>query len=128
MPSKGLPLFVFGTLMDAKVRRRILGRTLSRRFVSSAYIDGFVRVYIVRRPYPMLKVCPSGRVFGLLLYNLTGRDMSRLDDYEGDEYFQSRIAVWRHPGRKMIAVAYFCDAAVRPSCRHWQRKRERNVL
>lgn len=115
-------LFVFGTLLNVNVRRRVLGRIISDRALPVAAARGFDRFYIQNRSYPMLKPCPAGRVTGAILGRLSAPDWKRLDDYEGPEYGRAPIAVWRKSGKRQVVWAYLGQPGVVASARRWRPK------
>ena len=112
-------LFVFGTLMDAKTRFRVLGRTLPRSWIRPVRVDGYVRVQVAGRPYPMLAAKAGGRVMGLAIRNLSPRDFARLDEYEGEEYIRAPVGVRLSSGRMARAETYLCPSWVAPSGKKW---------
>ncbi|CAA7620222.1 putative avirulence induced gene (AIG) protein [Candidatus Terasakiella magnetica] len=87
-----MDLLVFGTLMDADILAAILGRRLSPAHMEAATIFDVRRVFVPRRPYPMLIRHPGTKIDGLLLRGLGLRDLARLDRYEGQEYRRIRSA------------------------------------
>lgn len=85
-----MDLLVFGTLMDADILTAVLGRRLSPAHMETATLFGVRRVFVPRRPYPMLIRHPGARIGAMLLRGLGPRDMARLDRYEGQEYRRIR--------------------------------------
>lgn len=112
-------LFVYGTLLDAKIRYRVLGRTIPAVSISPAVLDGYCRVFVAGRSYPMLLRQVNGRVPGLLLRNLSRKDCALLDAYEGDEYILSPVVVHCRGRRRVRAGTYLCHSQVKPFHRHW---------
>ena len=119
MFAKPHHLFFFGTLLDAKIRYGVLGRTLPPKWLRPATLAGYTRLYVQGRPYPMLKTHPTGRVPGLLVGNMSDRDRRLLDLYEGEEYVLSPIVVRLNGGRRMSALAYLCRPGIRASSKPW---------
>ena len=114
-----LPLFVFGTLLDAKVRYRVLGRTIPHRHLRDAVVKVRERCTVAGRDYPMLCRAPRGRVWGKVIRHLTEQDWTLLDHYEGSEYVRSPIAVWTKSGKRLDAVTYLCPPHVKASRHPW---------
>lgn len=111
--------FFFGTLMDADVRRLILGRDLPAGQVEPAVIERFRRVHVARRNYPMLLPHASGWVDGLLAHGLDGDAMRRLMVYEGKEYHLVPTTVADLRGHLVKAAAFLSDRSVQPDHRPW---------
>lgn len=87
-----IPLFVYGTLCDAELRRAVMGRTLpAEAFPATA--PGFRIVRYPGRPYPALMPAADARADGLVLTGLANPELERLDAYEGDEYRRELIRV-----------------------------------
>ncbi len=118
--SNALSIFVFGTLMDPKIRFRVLGRTIPSAWVRPAWVMGFVRQPVLGRSYPMLVPRPRGRVRGQVIRNLSPRDLARLDAYEGEEYVRSPIWVWLASRRKIWARTYLTHHWVKASGKNWR--------
>jgi len=70
-------LFVYGTLLDPKTRRAVIGRHCRTR---AATLVGYARC---EGRYPYLAHDAAARTSGQLLLRLTGAELARLDDYEG---------------------------------------------
>ena len=115
-----LPLFVFGTLLDANVRYRVLGRTIPRHHLRSVLVKGYVRRKVAGRDYPMLYPSPAGRVWGMVIRHLTAKDWALLDLYEGSEYRRLPIVVWSKAGKRMDAAAYLCPPHIKASSYCWK--------
>jgi gamma-glutamylcyclotransferase (GGCT)/AIG2-like uncharacterized protein YtfP len=80
----GAPIFVYGTLLDARVLARFAGRGAFRRAVP-AQLRGWRCVGLRGTPYPTLLRAP-GEVHGLLLPPLPPNALARLAAYEGASY------------------------------------------
>lgn len=84
-------LFVYGTLTDPEVLRRVAGRVFA---AEPAVLDGFRRI---AEPgcYPFIEPSPGDRVAGLLLRGIDAAALGRLDDYEdeGRMYFRRSVQV-----------------------------------
>lgn len=72
-------IFVYGTLLDAKVRRLVTGRSLA---IEPALIRGFQLRRALGCRFPILVARPSGRVQGALLRAPSGPAFDRLIAFE----------------------------------------------
>jgi len=101
-----LILFVYGTLLDARVLDRMAGvRGLHRR-LRPARLAGFTRVYLRGTPYPTLVRRAGATVDGALL-RVTGAPLARLNAYEGPSYalHPLRVETRRGPVRAVAWMA-----------------------
>lgn len=80
----GVPVFVYGTLLDPAVFVRFAGRAPLRR-AARALLPGYRRVYLRGTTYPTL-LPGTGAVAGLLLPRLAPAALRRLAAYEGACY------------------------------------------
>ena len=89
--GRTMNLFVYGTLTDPDVLRRVAGRTFS---TESAVLEEFRRI---EEPgcYAFVEPCPGASVDGLLLLGVDAPTLGRLDDYEdeGELYFRRPVRV-----------------------------------
>lgn len=69
-------LFVYGTLLDPKTRRAVIGRPCHTR---AATLAGYARR---EGRYPYLEADPVATTAGLLVLRLSRSELARLDDYE----------------------------------------------
>lgn len=125
-------LFFFGTLMDTDVRDIVLGGPLPPERVEPARIQGFRRVCVDGRSYPMLLPHSSGWVPGMLVHGLDAQAVHRLQMYEGWEYHLVPVRVATSSGTVRAGV-FLCDRAVRSTRRgwrlpDWQRRHKRIFL
>lgn len=110
-------LFFFGTLMDEDVRTIVCGKRLDR--VEPAIAQGFRRVFVAGRHYPMLLPRPCGWVQGLLVRDVDGDSLHRLQVYEGWEYDLKPIAVRLGDGEQVMASVFLCPPHIQPDKRPW---------
>jgi gamma-glutamylcyclotransferase (GGCT)/AIG2-like uncharacterized protein YtfP len=120
--------FFYGTLMDADLRRQVLGREI---VIEPAVALGFRRVGVAGRGYPMLLPYGPGRVEGLLA-DMDDEAVRRLTRYEGPEYRTAVIEVLVKGGR-LEASVFLCHPGIaddgRPwSLETWRRRHKRDVL
>jgi hypothetical protein len=97
----GLPLFVFGTLLDRDLLAQVLGRDISDLRFTPAALDGYRRRRARGESFPILVPQPGGRVDGLLIHGLTAADVARLRFFEAG-YELSPIQVATPEGRYSV--------------------------
>ncbi|QYU69868.1 gamma-glutamylcyclotransferase [Leptolyngbya sp. 15MV] len=97
------PIFIYGTLLDARVFARFAGRAPLRR-ATAAVAHGWRRARLRGTPYPTLVRGP-GTVRGALLPPLPAACLQRLAAYEGPSYRLTPITVStsRHGTRRARA-------------------------
>ena len=80
-------IFTYGTLQDAEVQQRIIGRNLdigmpdTLRGYKIAILKGIHESYNIIQPQPGVSV--EG-----VVYEVTAEELARIDDYEGDAYMR----------------------------------------
>ncbi len=126
-------LFFFGTLMDPEVRAIVMGHDVDPDNVEPAVVQGFRRVFVAGRHYPMLLAHASGWVDGTLVSGLDVARVHRLQVYEGWEYSLQPIQVQTTSGRKVMAHVFMCPPHIAPDRRdwrldEWQRRHKRTFL
>jgi len=106
-----MPFFFYGTLLDAEVRRRVLGAPGRAARLTPAVLHGWRRVYVRGRTYPVVTPARGCRVEGLLAQALPFAAARRVRLFESDEYreivlpvltpdgaaVEARLFVARHP-------------------------------
>lgn len=92
-------LFVYGTLRNPQVCRRLLGRMPAS---SGAILCGYVRMGVRGAAYPAMVADASNRVDGLVLTGLSGAELAALDAYEGDEYVRIEVCVETDAGQARV--------------------------
>lgn len=106
--------FFYGTLLDADVRRLVLGRDLDPASLHDAVLAGH-RVSRARgKTYPILAAKRGAKAHGLVASHLDDRDAARLFHYEDDGYRtveldlaapHGRVKAWAFmPGPRMKAL------------------------
>lgn len=125
-----MKLFFYGTLMDADVRELVCGEALE---VEPAMVQGFRRVFVAGRHYPMMLPHASGWVEGTLATGLNAETVHRLQVYEGWEYTLQPIKVRTASGHAVIAHVFLCPPRIAPEMRDWrleswQRRHKRTFL
>lgn len=99
-------VFLYGTLTDADVLARVLGRDLAAGEVEPAWLDRFRRVRALGESYPLLVPAPEGTVAGLLLRAPSPADVARLNHFESGEYRAERHEVRLADGSACEAWLY----------------------
>ena len=74
-------LFVYGSLADPRCLADVLGRRYAQERLR-ARLSGFRRVATSAYPYPYIVAAPAESVDGIVVTDLSGRDLEVLDDYE----------------------------------------------
>jgi gamma-glutamylcyclotransferase (GGCT)/AIG2-like uncharacterized protein YtfP len=103
-------LFVYGTLRDAALVRRLTGRQFS---VEAAVLAGYRR-FEPPGSYPYITPEPHAEVHGDILRNVDADTLQVFDAYENEGRLYRRVDVWvTISGRREPAQAYVADAPVR---------------
>jgi Gamma-glutamyl cyclotransferase, AIG2-like len=96
--------FFYGTLMDADVRRAVLGvRAVAP--AEPAILEGWRRVKMAGVSYPVIVRARGQKVEGVLMHGVDGRGREMLQTYEGDEY--AMIGVEVAAGDKRLEAKVF---------------------
>jgi gamma-glutamylcyclotransferase (GGCT)/AIG2-like uncharacterized protein YtfP len=105
-PDEETTLFVYGSLLDPARRQEIIGRRLD--IIPAALHD----YEICRARYFYICKRPSIRTKGLLLLNLTARDLEALDRYEELPrlYTREKIEVFNESGSRVRCWVYLPTA------------------
>jgi hypothetical protein len=128
-----LRLFFFGTLMDPEVREIVMGRKVPPESVEPAVVQGFRRVFVAGRHYPMLLPHASGWVEGTVVNGLDTEAVHRLQVYEGWEYALAPLKVRTASGQMVMANVFICPPHIEADKRgwrldQWQRRHKRTFL
>jgi hypothetical protein len=78
--------FFYGTLLDHDVMALVLGRRLPPSAFAQAQLPGHARRRAKGASYPVVTRDPRGKVSGVVVGGLSGRDVARLVAYEGPGY------------------------------------------
>ncbi len=101
-------LFLYGSLLDAALFRRIAGVPLAGL---PAVLAGWRRVAMTHGPYPTLRRDAGSMVEGLLV-QVDGRAFAKLCDYEGPRW-RRREVVAVVDGRRVVAQAWIAAGGSR---------------
>ncbi len=110
------PLAVYGTLLDAEVRRLVLGRCRTR----AATLNGWERLYVAGQTYPGVREQAGAATDVLVLEGLGPQALARGDAFEGPEYERRGVRVDFVDGSEGEAMLYVPTAGVRLSDRRWR--------
>ena len=126
--------FFYGTLMDADIRRAVLGDRAPEA-VEPATLLGYRRVAAANGAYPMLLKASGYEVDGVVVRGLDKIARARLDRYEGDEYELIDVDVATREKRALRVLVYVParDNSPRMSpgpwtLDMWQRRFKRELL
>ena len=87
----GEDLFVYGTLREDEIVRRVTGRTFPR---ASGMLKGFRRFDgPAWFPYPYVAPEAEASLEGVVLVGVDAESLARLDGYEGRCYVRRRVRV-----------------------------------
>ncbi len=84
LPASFINLFLYGTLLDNRLRAAIIGRAWPDCI--PATLRGFRRERVAGTRYPTLRPHSQGRVDGLLMTHVDPKTRARLAAYEGTAY------------------------------------------
>lgn len=119
-------LFVYGTLLDPWIRRRVLGRSY-RLILRPAILRGHRPVRLQSKPYPDAHAAPGSKTKGVVLCGLSPTLLARLDRYEGAEYRRVSTRAFTPSNRAITAQIYQTIQTVpvtthRWTVREWKRR------
>jgi Gamma-glutamyl cyclotransferase, AIG2-like len=78
--------FFYGTLIDPEILRSVLQRSVDPIRRRKAVLKGYRRVYRRGASYPIIIADTTAQVEGVVVSELTNRDIMLLTMYEGQEY------------------------------------------
>ncbi len=111
-------LFVYGTLLDADLRRALLGPGAQHLNETTAALIGYRRVAQPGGTYPTLRRDPAARVDGSVLVGLDRTMEARLVAYESDEFLYARRPV-QVAGRGPVMAGLFLPRLPPPAGPPW---------
>ena len=100
-------LFVYGTLLHDDTVRRVIGRVPASE---PATLNGYRRMRMLDRPYPVIRPAPTEQVGGRILTGLNRSQIHQIDRYEGKEYRRKRVRVHLPDGSHRTAWTYVAAA------------------
>lgn len=98
--------FFYGTLLDPEVLRIVLGDGSAAKRLKPATVEGFRRVYVAGKTYPILVRKPGSTVAGATFDDATPRQRDALVRYEGDGYVVEEHAALLADGSR-VPVSVF---------------------
>jgi len=119
--------FVYGTLMDADIRREVLGPAGREVAVLPAVLRDAARRARPGSPAPVLVPRPGGRVPGLLLEGVGETAAWRMAHFEGPAYVPTRTRVWTARRHRLAAWVFVPAVAKAATRRPWDFHRWRRV-
>lgn len=84
-------LFVYGTLLDASVQQKVLGRVAAGQPDRLAGYKKY-KIKLGRHVYPIIKPEAGGLVEGAVLA-VTPTELKRIDQYEGQAYQRKKVTL-----------------------------------
>jgi hypothetical protein len=114
-----MDFFFYGTLRDAGVRRRVLGRDLPAAGLEEAGLADFRAVFVAGASYPTVVACPGAWAPGLLARGLGGADAARLCAFEGASYQIRALVVNASRSGLVAARVFVVRGGVRATARPW---------
>lgn len=104
--------FFYGTLMDADIRRVVLGPDAEPLRIEPAILSGYRRVRATGGIYPILLRSPRGRLNGLLVHGIGALGSARLAHFEAAEYRLASVVVLVAGRRRQAACVFLPSRAV----------------
>ncbi len=127
---RAMAFFFYGTLMDAEMRRLVLG---SAAAALPARLMGYRRMAELRSPVPVLARRPGAAADGVLVRGIDRRRAARLRHYEGCQYRLACCMVELSGGERCRAFVFLARAPA--AFRHmpwrldaWQRRWRHRAL
>lgn len=113
-----LPLFCFGSLMDAEVMHIVSGCALAELDIIDAQARDHVQREVHEESYPILMAAPGQSARGRLVRGLDQQAMDRILFFEGDEYTLDTLQVHTDDGAEL--ACWFRDTgAYQDTGREW---------
>ncbi|AUZ85825.1 gamma-glutamylcyclotransferase family protein [Methylophaga nitratireducenticrescens] len=96
-------LFVYGTLMDPEIMRKVSGQKHTSKV---ATLDGFMRKKIKDEVFPAMIPQQGSRVAGLVYFNVPTESQRRLDQFEGAIYQKEEVLIFDDKNQPLRAQTY----------------------
>ena len=112
--------FFYGTLLDAEVRDCVLGPHQGAVTLTPAILEGWQRVYVRGRSYPVVTPARGDRVEGLLARSLTPRAARLVRLFESDEYNEVILPVVTEDGAVIEARLFVARHRSLATTRPWR--------
>lgn len=114
-----MDFFFYGTLRDAEVRRRVLGRDLPTDALEEAVLADYRAVFVAGASYPTLVPFPGARAPGLLARGLGSTEAGRLATFEGAPYQVRDLTVSGRRSGPVSARVFVIRGGTRSTARPW---------
>lgn len=101
--------FFYGTLIEPEILHAVLCRPIARAHRRNAVLHGYHRVYRRGASYPVIVADAASEVEGIVISELTARDVALLRAYEGPEYIVDERSV-RLSGDGFVRAKVFMPA------------------
>ncbi|MCC6469738.1 MAG: gamma-glutamylcyclotransferase [Alphaproteobacteria bacterium] len=113
--------FFYGTLLDADIRQRVIGRPVGDETLTPATLAGFRRVRVTGKWFPMLVPGEAGdAVAGVIATGLSSQEAARLVAYEGADYGLEPVTLRLADGRTVQGQVFVPRAGtLKPSGEPW---------
>jgi len=112
--------FFYGTLMDPDVRALVLSPAMRDVAVEAAVLEGYRRVFMRGRVYPVVIPARSLRGEGVVARGLGPTDGVRLAKFESDEYDEVTRDVMLPTGECLPARVFVAGRRATPTARSWE--------
>lgn len=103
--------FFYGTLMDEAVRLLVMGPSARTQRIRPARLDGWRRVGVRGRHYPIVVPAAGHSVSGLVTDGVDVAAAVRLDRFEGPEYRRCSLRLRTDTGESVSAWVYVAKGA-----------------
>lgn len=104
--------FVYGTLMADEVVQLLIHRVPRSK---PAALSGYQRYRVKEQVFPAIIPCaPTSKVQGMVLLDLSDRELKILDVYESQEYFRQTVTPVLEDGSEVEADVYIWKNEFRP--------------
>jgi len=116
-----LPLFVYGTLLDADVRLLVIGRELDDTAMPPAMLSDHGVHVLAGHSVPAAVPKPGAEIVGRLLCGLTGAEHRRIAVFEGAAYDARTVtvALADASGDSQAALVYLARPGQRTRAGGW---------
>lgn len=111
--------FFYGTLLDADMRRLVLGPNRPDPALEPAELPGYRVVLAKGQRYPIPMKCTFSGLDGALTEEIDGEAAERLAYYEGAGYRLTRLTVSLDTGDPAAAAIFMPIAGLKPSTIAW---------
>ena len=123
-----IDFFFYGTLVDAEIRRLVLGRSVPDEAVREAWLPGYRRFPVAGQPYPAAVPVDGAITDGVVMSGASLRDAAILSCFEGADYdaspcqvrFEADEASAKANGSENAAWVFVASDRVKRDAGQWQ--------